>query len=408
MSEFKIKPQGVRSTAQDISGIAKQMKNLEDQILRIQNGLSFEIAQKERIRQRLRTARSRTASQYKGLYNSTSALDNIVNAYEATERKLAGVSVPGFERASESAMDRIQDVITVGPGFFAGTKISDLASKALQIIGPGGLVPKLIFETSEIHNYEKDESKTKYGKGSKNLGKDERKEKPFYSKNKENLKESDIKAFKVVDQTWSDTKSAFHKEVSIGDKDGTHVTGKYDVLKREASAELYAGLYYTDPKTGEKKLRMAAGASAGFTISAFTTEMEGQLGTSNLGGYGKVETALGKGELKAEGVVGLRDANGKFNPTAHGKLSAEVIAAEVSGKAGVKIAGTDVGVKGSVNVGFGAHAEFGLKDGKFSMDIGASFGVGASVKLEIDVSGTVNAAKGAVKSAWNGIKSWFK
>ena len=29
MSEFKIKPQGVRSTAQDISGIAKQMKNLD-------------------------------------------------------------------------------------------------------------------------------------------------------------------------------------------------------------------------------------------------------------------------------------------------------------------------------------------------------------------------------------------
>ncbi len=55
MSEFKIKSQNVRSLAQDLNNIARQMQGLEDQIRRIQNGLSFEIAQKERIRQRLRT-----------------------------------------------------------------------------------------------------------------------------------------------------------------------------------------------------------------------------------------------------------------------------------------------------------------------------------------------------------------
>jgi len=79
MSEFKMKPQRARATVQDMNSIARQMKNLEDEILKIQRGLSFEVAQKERIRQRLRTAGNNTAKQYKGIYNSSSTLNNIVN-----------------------------------------------------------------------------------------------------------------------------------------------------------------------------------------------------------------------------------------------------------------------------------------------------------------------------------------
>ncbi len=65
-------------------------------------------------------------------------------------------------------------------------------------------------------------------------------------------------------------------------------------------------------------------------------------------------------------------------------------------------------IKASVNVGIGIHAEAGYKDGKFSLDIGASFGIGGSVKLEVDVSGTVKAVSGAAKSAWNTFTGWFK
>ncbi len=59
-------------------------------------------------------------------------------------------------------------------------------------------------------------------------------------------------------------------------------------------------------------------------------------------------------------------------------------------------------------MGIGAHAEVGVKDWKISFDVGASFGIGGSVKLEVDLSGTVKAASGLAKSAWEGFKRWFK
>ncbi len=93
MSEFKIKSQNVRSLAQDLNNIARQMQGLEDQIRRIQNGLSFEIAQKERIRQRLRTAQNNTASHSRKIYNSTSTLQNVVNTCETTELQIGRAHV---------------------------------------------------------------------------------------------------------------------------------------------------------------------------------------------------------------------------------------------------------------------------------------------------------------------------
>ena len=44
MSEFKIKIPDVRASVQDQNDIAKQMKNLEDEILKIQNSLSFQVS----------------------------------------------------------------------------------------------------------------------------------------------------------------------------------------------------------------------------------------------------------------------------------------------------------------------------------------------------------------------------
>ncbi len=409
MSEFKMKPQKARSTVQDMNSIARQMKGLEDQILKIQRGLSFEVAQKERIRQRLKTAGNDTAAQYKGIYNSSSALNNIVNTYEMTERRLAGLKVPQYEMSKDTLLDNLSGAIS----FIASAPLVPSAAPDLipSMLAPGGLINKLLDESVYGPGYEKSEFEGKIGKGTWTLDKLDREEKETYtSKNNEHgeLKQSDINAFKVLQGTWKDTKSAIHIEGTAGDKDGTHAGYEFDVLKREKSAELYAGLYYTDPSTGEKKLRAAAGASLGYTLSALSTSAEAQLGDSNLGAYVKGEAAAGKLEAKASGVIGLRDAEGKFNPTAHGKLSAEVIAAEASVKGGIKVAGADVGVKASVNVGIGAHAEAGYKDGVLSLDIGASFGVGGSVKLEIDVGGMVDAACGAAKSAWGAFTSWFK
>ncbi len=409
MSEFKIKSQNVRSLAQDLNNIARQMQGLEDQIRRIQNGLSFEIAQKERIRQRLRTAQNNTASHSRKIYSSTSTLQNVVNAYETTEQRLVGKRVPMAEMVKMTAMSEVNELAVITPAS-PGAILPPIG--VVPPVAIGGLIGKLIDGSSPWNKHHERETKDKYGKYEYEFDdyKIDRDKTSFHSKNneKEELKGSKIDPVKLWEKSWKDTHSVWHTGDMVGDKDGTHSTYNFDFLKRETSAEIYGGLYYTDPETGAKKLRMAAGVSLGFTMSAFSADAEMQLGNSNLGGYVKSEIEVGKVEVKGTGTIGLRDAQGNFNPTLHGKISAEAIGAEASVKGGVKVAGADVGVKASVNVGIGIHAEAGYKDGKFSLDIGASFGIGGSVKLEVDVSGTVKAVSGAAKSAWNTFTGWFK
>lgn len=387
MSEFKMKPQRVRSAAQDMSDIAKKMKDLEEEILKIRGRLSFEVAQKERIRQRLKTAGDNIEMQYRGIYRASSALNNIVNTYEATESRLAGASIPRYEKQVDTLWDRIKDIVSLSPLLLSPV----LPSLGILVSGPGIQIGPLVDKLK----YEKTETKH---------------EKSFVSVNnkKDELSQSDIKPFKIIEGKWENTKSLFQSEGSVGDKDGTHLSYQFDILKREKSAELYGGLYCTDSLTGEKKLRLAAGAELGYTISAIALKLEEQWGDSNFGAYAKGEATAGKVEAKFSGVVGLRDGDGKLNPTAHVKLSAEALAGELSGKLGVKILGGDVGVKGSVNMGIGAHLEGGFKDGKLSLDVGAALWVGASVKLEVDIGGMVDTVCGTAKSVWNKFTGWIK
>lgn len=102
MSEFEVKVGNVRAIAREQDTINKQMKQLEEAIQQVQNGLSFEIAQKERIRQRLRTVGNAISSQAKGLSNASKALEQIADTYETTERKLAGLKIS----AKESIWDK--------------------------------------------------------------------------------------------------------------------------------------------------------------------------------------------------------------------------------------------------------------------------------------------------------------
>ncbi|MCR4640703.1 MAG: hypothetical protein K5697_01570 [Lachnospiraceae bacterium] len=171
-----------------------------------------------------------------------------------------------------------------------------------------------------------------------------------------------------------------------GDADGTHASGSIRVLNADAEASAYIGLG-------------GMGVAAGASVSLLHAEGEGQLGNNMLGLYGKAEVDALKAELSGDASIGFVGKDGKFNPSAHIGAKAEAIAVEASAKGGVKVLGTDVGVKAGVNVGVGAHADIGLKDGKFTADLGASLGVGVSLKVEVDVSGTIDAVSGAAKSA---------
>lgn len=173
-------------------------------------------------------------------------------------------------------------------------------------------------------------------------------------------------------------------------------SGAYNVAagQAEASASAYAGLY-------------GVGAQVGAGVTAFTAGVQGSLGNEYYNVHGSAEVDVGHVGANAAVNVGLLDENGNFNPQLGGSISAEAIAAEVSATVGGTIAGTAVNATGSVNVGVGAHADVGLNDGVLSLDIGASVGLGVSVSLEIDFSGTVNAVADFASNAWSGITGLF-
>ena len=170
--------------------------------------------------------------------------------------------------------------------------------------------------------------------------------------------------------------------------------GSYDLGKAEASASLYAGLG-------------GAGAEVGASVTAFTAEGKAYLGNEDTQAYLKGQVTAGKAEAKIGAQAGLYDKDGNFKPSLYAGASAEAIAGEISGSVGAKVLGTDVALEGSLNYGVGVHADVGMHDGKISVDVGATLGVGASVKLEIDVSGTIDAIHDKAGEVWSGVKNLF-
>lgn len=149
------------------------------------------------------------------------------------------------------------------------------------------------------------------------------------------------------------------------------------------------------------------GAELGAGLCVFSAEEKGYLGNEDTQLYGKVNVDAGKLEGKAGVSVGIVDKTGEFNPSFYAGASAEAIAGEVGVTLGGKALGTDVSMKASVNYGLGAHANFGLHDGKISVDLGATVGVGFSVKLDIDVSGTISGICDGASKVWSGVTSLF-
>ena len=225
----------------------------------------------------------------------------------------------------------------------------------------------------------------------------------------------------ILEGSWSDGNTSFYGTVG----------------KVEAKGGVYAGLYVSDGN-GNKIFSPGVKAEIGASATALHGSWDQQwVGDEMLGVNSHVEVTALKAEAKAGLNFGLVE-NNKGNTTLQAdlNLSAEAIAAEAKGSIGVNILGGEVGVKGSVNVGIGAHANFGYKDGVIKCDVGASLGVGGSVALELDVGGMVdtvmdkaedigkfidkgadfvgdvatgvgNAVASGAKAAWNGFTGLF-
>lgn len=184
-----------------------------------------------------------------------------------------------------------------------------------------------------------------------------------------------------------------------GSIDGPYgsLSGNMSVLSAEAHATAYAGLFSTDGHFAP-----GVGAEIGASATAFSAEGTGRLGNDYLGLYATGGVEVGHVGANAGISAGLYDGDGNFNPSLGASAEAEAILAQASGSAGATVLGTDIGVRGSIGVGAGAHANVGLQDGVLSFEVGAYIGVGGTVGFDIDFNNTYD----TMVSAWDNSCDW--
>lgn len=175
------------------------------------------------------------------------------------------------------------------------------------------------------------------------------------------------------------------------------LTGNVSALTGEAHATAWGGLF-----DAEGNFAPGIGAELGVSGSLFEAGFDGTLGNQYLGLYAEGGVEVGHAEATLGISAGLYDGDGNFNPSLGGGASAEVVVAQASGSAGATVMGTDVGVSGSIGFGAGAHANVGLQDGVFSLDLGAYVGVGGSVGITIDFNDTYD----TIVDAWDATCDW--
>ena len=208
-----------------------------------------------------------------------------------------------------------------------------------------------------------------------------------------------------IDATASASASIYEGKFDVGENGEINVT----VGKAEAHAGISAGLYVIGAD-GEKQFMPGVNAEIGASVTAFEADWEQQwLGDENFGLNTEVGVTAGKVGGTAEVNAQLFSEDGKLDVQVNAEAKLEAIAVEAEGSVGVNVLGGEVEATAGINVGIGAHAEVGYKDGKFKFDVGASLGVGISVDVEIDVGGMVDTVVDGAQAAWDGIKDgWNK
>ncbi len=384
MENFNVTLSGLTQRIEEEQKMTGTLSKFAEDIRFVSNSLSFQVRGRENLHNTLKRLADEVGGHSSDMKKMRSALGSVRDEYEKTERRICGY-VNDHPITKEDIWNA---VTTVGKGF------------AINAMFPGAGTVWLVNEILKDEDWER---KSKIGeiehtlwdkwdeKKKDNLGdahyefENGRLVKKEKEENSADKKKTDAQKRKEVLENITLWSGSIKKEGSLlhFGKDGDVETdwGSYtysaDFMKAEThmSAEVTMG---------------GINAEIGMSLTAFTAEAAGQLGNDMLGVHGKADVEVGKVELTGKAGFGIWDSDGNFAPTAKVKLSAEAIAAEASLTAGIDLAGTKVDVKGSVNFGVGAHMDVGFEDGKLSLDLGASLGVGGSVKLDIDVSGTLD------------------
>lgn len=419
MAKISIEPSKAKSILGQQDSLEKTLKALSQDVDSVRGGLRYKIAGQEQISQRLREAAEQITKESQSTLAMRSGLEEIIALYEQSETgNLDRVAV---EKASiqqgkapemgeedggaheASWWEKLIDLLLPKTGD-TGEGEGKLDYPIPLIIG-GLIFPLQYYDWSkektglsgewEMSDALKDKGIFKklddFVEGHKETLADkkaywdpEKKEwKAIDPKDKEALEEFEKRGSSIPVETklWGiGTSGSLYALGADGEFQGEHSGGEWSAKLGELAgdASAYIGT-------------MGIGATIGAGITIFSAEGEAFWGSEDTQLYAKGGVDIGRAEAEASFGAGLVNEDGKFDPDLHANFSAEAIAGEISGSVGGKALGTDVALEGSLNFGVGAHADFGFQDGKLSLDVGASLGVGASIKLDIDVSGTVNA-----------------
>ena len=421
MARIYIEPAGVRRALASEADLTVKLNRLAHDVENVRSAMDYRIAGQAAISARLRDVSEQAAKEAKGVANVRNCLEQALSRYERTENANLGRTQASSSDGEPSGtgdggrtlaewLRLIGTVLPpgslfpgIGPAVSLLSFLLPLLSNPVDVTRRRGILmdddengkiktggEKKLFD-SDADDFASSKSYVdlKTGKVTEVDPNDEKAVKEFEEHNQDAI-EVDAKFFSV----GAGTSFSLY-----GDK--TEVTGKYggteasiDFGKMEAEAGAYIG-------------SLGLGAAAGASITAFSAEEKAYLGTESLNVYEELGVSAGRLEAKAAVNAGLTDKDGKFNPSLYAGASAEAIAGELRGKVGVNALGADVGIEGSVNYGVGAHANVGMHDGKISVDIGVSLGVGGSVKLDVDVSGTIEAVHNKAQEVWSGVRNFL-
>jgi len=213
----------------------------------------------------------------------------------------------------------------------------------------------------------------------------------------------------LLELSYKKEKSLFDEKIS-----GENYEVKVKAFTAEWHAKADVGMYKYD-SDGNKFWSPRVAAEVGGSATALAISGSGKFmfsgkdTDSTLDDFGIQATGaitVGQVKGKAEVKTVLFDDEGNFKPEIKASVSAELIAFEAKGSAGVTIAGVEANVTGKVGVGLGAHADFGYTDGKLKVSVGAYLGVGGSVGFELDIGGAVDAVCTGAKALWDTIWPW--
>lgn len=417
MGNFSIKTNSLKSSIGDMDYCSRRLGDLSNSILGISSSLKLSSEVNYLIKSQLKQAASSLDEKSRRITYLKNGLSSSIDTYENTERRI--LEKTGSLDYKKGTKDDKGDNIPFS-SYYNIDKLNNLRGYPRSIIDVSGLVFGSITASSFI-DYSDDNLRIHTDKiigkmeikgtsGGKFLEKkaDEDSVVEYYDKDGNVIPENNASKFYSNKATLFQVSSGASMGVSALElgKDWKYGGAELTVGKAEAHSSISAGLYVIGyDKDGNKIRKFSPGVNAevGASVTALSGKINGNIGSDMLGLTGEIKGEVGKAEMKANCKSQFFGEDGKLNVQAEVGASAEAILAGVEGKVGAKVLGGEIGAKGKLNVGIGAHANAGYKDGVIKADIGLSVGVGASVSLEVDVGGMVDTVCSASKSVVKGI-----